>query len=188
MEDEYSLTKYFQFQQPHIRAKIIGVPLIILGIISLLYATSLSIKIGFTSILIGLFMIFLITEKSIPKKISDAQIEGNMDVIRRNHPRTEPHGKCDVSPEISTAHPRANLHPLTQHKQYNTRGRRYLRVLHRNRWKKPRHRSPPFRTHTPPRNRTRGRFHPHRFRKHRRKTAKLCRLQSAQINHPKKKR
>ena len=27
-------------------------------------------------------MIFLITERSIPKKISDAQIEGNMDVIR----------------------------------------------------------------------------------------------------------
>jgi hypothetical protein len=76
------LNKYFQIQQPHIRAKIIGVPLIILGIVSLAYATSLSIKIGFTSILIGLFMIFLITEKSIPKKISDAQIEGNMDVIR----------------------------------------------------------------------------------------------------------
>jgi hypothetical protein len=50
--------------------------------VSLAYATSLSIKIGFTAILIGLFMIFLITERTIPKKISDAQIEGNMDVIR----------------------------------------------------------------------------------------------------------
>jgi len=77
-----SLNKYFQFQQPHIRAKIIGGTLIILGIVSLLYATSLSIKIGFTSILIGLFMIFLITERSIPKKISDAQIEGTIDVIQ----------------------------------------------------------------------------------------------------------
>jgi hypothetical protein len=40
-------------------------------------------KIGFASIFIGLFMIVMITEKSIPKNTSDAQIEGNINVIKK---------------------------------------------------------------------------------------------------------
>jgi len=70
-------------KQPHIRAKITGITLIITGISFLLVNTTLYIKLGFASILIGLFMIFMITEKSIPKNISDAQIEGNLNTIKR---------------------------------------------------------------------------------------------------------
>jgi len=70
-------------KQPHIRAKIIGLTLMITGISFLLVNTALYIKLGFASILIGLFMIFMITEKSIPKNISDAQIEGNLNTIKR---------------------------------------------------------------------------------------------------------
>ena len=72
----------FSFHQPHIRAKIIGIILIIVGVIFLIYQEPLYLKIGFASLLIGLFMIFMITEKSIPKKISDAQIEGNLEVVQ----------------------------------------------------------------------------------------------------------
>ena len=54
----------------------------IIGISFLLVNTALYIKLGFASILIGLFMIFMITERSIPKNISDAQIEGNLDTIK----------------------------------------------------------------------------------------------------------
>lgn len=74
---------YFSINQPHIRAKIIGIILIIIGIVFLFNPIPLYIKIGFTSILIGIFMIFMITEKSIPKRISDAHIEGNLDVVKK---------------------------------------------------------------------------------------------------------
>ena len=76
------MKKYFSMQQPHIRAKIIGILFIAIGIVFLINQDSLSIRIGFSSILIGLFMIFMITEKSIPKKISSAQVEGNLEVVK----------------------------------------------------------------------------------------------------------
>jgi hypothetical protein len=76
------LKKSFRLQQPHFRAKLIGALLIIVGIVLFFFPTSLNIKLAFTSILIGLFMIFMITERSIPQNISDAQIQGNLDAIR----------------------------------------------------------------------------------------------------------
>ena len=72
----------FPIDQPHIRAKIIGIIIIAIGIAFLVNLTSFSLKVGFAFILIGIIMIFLITERSIPKKISDAQIEGNLDVVK----------------------------------------------------------------------------------------------------------
>jgi len=77
------LKLYVLTNQPYIRAKIIGAILIAMGIIFLLNPTDLNVKIGFTSIIIGIFMIVMITEKSIPKKISDAQAEGNLDIIKK---------------------------------------------------------------------------------------------------------
>lgn len=69
------------------RARIIGIMLLIIGAIFLIYAlindTVLYIKIGIIFIILGIFMIFIITEKSIPKKISDAQVEGNMDTVNK---------------------------------------------------------------------------------------------------------
>jgi hypothetical protein len=66
-----------KLHQPYIRAKIIGGVLIIIGVAFLVNPTPLFIKLAFASILIGVFMIVLITEQSVPRKISDAQIEGN---------------------------------------------------------------------------------------------------------------
>ena len=65
----------------YIRARLIGIILVIFGVVILFIPNDLNIKISFTLILIGIFMIFIITEKSISKKISDAQVEGNIDII-----------------------------------------------------------------------------------------------------------
>ena len=69
-------------KQPHIRAKIIGTILIIIGISTIIINTSSYLKLGFASIIIGLLIIFMITERSVPKNISDAQIQGNLDTIK----------------------------------------------------------------------------------------------------------
>ena len=78
-----SKKQHFQSNNSNTRAKIIGVILIIIGAIFLLNPTDLNIKIGFIFMYLGLFMIFLITEKSIPKKISDALIEVNIDTVNK---------------------------------------------------------------------------------------------------------
>lgn len=70
------------FKQPQFKAKLLGIPLVILGIILLLYQTDISIKIGFSCILIGLFMIVMITEKTVPELISNAQIKGHSDALK----------------------------------------------------------------------------------------------------------
>lgn len=69
--------------QPYFRAKIIGAALIIFGLILLVNPTTFFIKLAFAAILIGVFMILLITEQSVPRKISDAQIEGNLAFIKK---------------------------------------------------------------------------------------------------------
>ena len=79
--------KYLDLKQPHIKAKIIGMIFIMTGIgffiAYFLYSTSLYLKIGFTSILLGTLVIFLITERSVPQETSDANIEGNLVAIRK---------------------------------------------------------------------------------------------------------
>jgi len=68
-------------ENSYTRAKIIGIIFIILGALFLLNPTNLNIKIGFILLFLGFLMIFLITEKSMPKKISDALIEVNIDTV-----------------------------------------------------------------------------------------------------------
>lgn len=88
----------------HIRTKIIGIIIILVGIYFLVISNAipiisktfpflsdsqlnisnaLKIKISFTSILIGIFWIFLIPEKSIPKNLSDALNKGTFDAIEK---------------------------------------------------------------------------------------------------------
>ena len=88
----------------HIRTKIIGIILILIGLYFLVISNtipfipktipfisntllnmsnSLKIKISFTSILIGVFWIFLIPEKSIPKNLSNALNKGTFDAIEK---------------------------------------------------------------------------------------------------------
>lgn len=80
---DYNIKQYILLNEAYARARLIGIILIIIGAIFLLNPTTLNIKIGFILIILGIFMIFMITEKSISKKISDAQVEGNMDTVNK---------------------------------------------------------------------------------------------------------
>jgi hypothetical protein len=69
-------------QQPHVRAKLLGLVLVAIGVVFLLRLDELSLKIGFASVLIGLFMVFMITEKTLPKQISQAQLDGHLQTLK----------------------------------------------------------------------------------------------------------
>lgn len=75
------MKRYFTINKPRTRTEIIGLALILLGICFLFIPSNLNIKLSFTSILIGVFWIFLVNEKSIPKNISDTQNQGAFDAI-----------------------------------------------------------------------------------------------------------
>jgi hypothetical protein len=55
------------------QSNIIGIILIVTGIVYFYNPTSLNVRIGITSILIGIFMVSLITGKKTIKKITDTQ-------------------------------------------------------------------------------------------------------------------
>jgi hypothetical protein len=77
--------------QPYFRAKIIGGVLIAIGVALIIFSIVTDphlsnlffLKLAFATILIGVFMTLLITEESVPRKISDAQIEGNLIFIKK---------------------------------------------------------------------------------------------------------
>jgi hypothetical protein len=78
-----TMKKTWSLHQPHIKAKIIGVSLLFTGAALLYYQTSLSIKLGLGCILIGLFSIVIISEKTIPETISNTQIQGPLQAIQK---------------------------------------------------------------------------------------------------------
>lgn len=77
------MRKEWSLHQPHIKAKILGLFLIIIGILFISSFSIFFIKIGFSSILIGVFIIVMITEKTVPENISNAQIKGPTDVVKK---------------------------------------------------------------------------------------------------------
>jgi len=82
-EGKQVVKKFRRMQQPYFRAKLIGGVLIAIGLALLINPTSFFIRLAFASILIGVFMMLLITEQSVPRKISDAQIEGNLLFVKK---------------------------------------------------------------------------------------------------------
>jgi len=77
------MRKRLSLIQPHIRAKILGGILVCIGIYFVFLSTDLFLKLGFSSILIGVFMIVMITEKTVPEDISNTQIQGQADAIKQ---------------------------------------------------------------------------------------------------------
>jgi hypothetical protein len=81
------LGKYLSLRLANIKAKLFGIIFILFGIgffiAYFFYPNSLYLKIGFTSILLGTFVIFLLTEKSNSKETSNANIEGNLETIQK---------------------------------------------------------------------------------------------------------
>lgn len=77
------LKSHFLIKQPHTHSNIIGIILVIIGFVFLFNPTYLNLKISFTMIFIGCLLIFMISETSIPKRISDSQIKRNIDSIKK---------------------------------------------------------------------------------------------------------
>jgi hypothetical protein len=86
-----NVKQHTRLHQPHIRAKIFGALLVTLGTFLLVFTFFLSpaspdplhIKLAFSALLIGAFMMLLITEQTIPRRISNAQIEGNLVFVNK---------------------------------------------------------------------------------------------------------
>jgi hypothetical protein len=68
-------------KHPNIGIKTIGVVLTIIGLVFLSDPTSLNLKIGFASILIGILIVFVISIKIIPEKIINKQIKGSIEAV-----------------------------------------------------------------------------------------------------------
>ena len=85
------MTRHPRVHQPNFRAKLLGAILLIIGGAFASYAVLLTpnppdffyLKLAFASLLIGVFMMLLITEESVPRRISDAQIEGNLIFVKK---------------------------------------------------------------------------------------------------------
>jgi hypothetical protein len=67
----------------YVRTKIIGIILILIGLGFFLNPTSLNMKIGFASILIGILMVFIITKKSAPLQMGNIQMKGNIEAVKK---------------------------------------------------------------------------------------------------------
>ena len=77
------MRKELVLHQPHMKAKLLGIILIFIGILFIISMSNLYIKLGFSAILIGVFMIIMITEKTVPENISNAQIKGHIDAVKQ---------------------------------------------------------------------------------------------------------
>ncbi len=88
-------------QQPSFRAKLLGGVLIAIGVALLINLTPFFIKLSVALIVIGVFMMLLITEQSVPRKISDAQIEGNRAFVKKMTKGLELSGNAVFLPKSS---------------------------------------------------------------------------------------
>jgi len=70
-----------KIKQSNVGIKTIGIILTIIGLVFLADPTSVNLKIGFASILIGILIFFVISIKITPKKIIDKMIKGNVEVF-----------------------------------------------------------------------------------------------------------
>lgn len=77
------MRKLIQLHQPHMKAKLLGIILMSTGLIFLMIPQSLFLKFGFSCILIGLFMIVMITERTVSEMISNVQIQGHANAFQK---------------------------------------------------------------------------------------------------------
>lgn len=102
IQDEKKLIFPFPIGQPYIRANIIGIILLLVGAGFLFFPNSLNIKIGFASMLIGILWIVLVTEKSAPNNIYNAQLQGIYDVLEKMIKEYNLKGNAIIFPKSNT--------------------------------------------------------------------------------------
>ena len=69
-------------RNPPMRAKVMGSLFIIIGIYLIIFQKgTIYLNIGFGAIFIGIFAIMVITERTIPKKLNDAELLSSMELL-----------------------------------------------------------------------------------------------------------
>jgi len=114
MKPRRSFLSSISLQQPHVRAKLLGIVLVCIGIVFLLRLDELSLKIGFASVLIGLFMVFMITEKTLPRQISQAQLDGHLQTLKNITKELNLQGNAVFLPQSSLRSQERMFIPLTE--------------------------------------------------------------------------
>jgi len=99
-------------RQPYVRARILGGIFIIASIPLFLLQEELFLKLGFTSLFIGLLMITLITERTTSQYLSDAQVKGNLESTRSIIKELNLKGNAIFLPSSSTRQTERMFIPL----------------------------------------------------------------------------
>ena len=76
--------KGYSVKHPSIRSKIVGIPLIIIGLVFLIDPNAFNLRISFTLILIGYFMVFIINEKDKLEKKSKSENKFIINYFKKN--------------------------------------------------------------------------------------------------------
>lgn len=76
--------KRYSIKHPSVRSKIVGIPLIIIGLVFLIDPNAFNLRISFTFILIGYFMVFIINEKDKLEKKSKLKNKSKIDYFKKN--------------------------------------------------------------------------------------------------------
>ena len=88
-----------RLKHPNIAIKTIGIILTIIGMAFLIDPTTLNLKIGFASILIGILIVFVISLKTTPEKIFDKIIKGNIETIEKIIKELKLNGNAIIIPK-----------------------------------------------------------------------------------------
>lgn len=92
----------YYVRQPHFRAKLLGIPLLVVGVIFLFLNDDTLLKIGCSLILIGLFIVIMITEKTVPAFLSNAQIKGYSEAVYQIVQQLNLKGNAIILPRTNT--------------------------------------------------------------------------------------
>ena len=68
--------------QPRMRARVIGVLLIAVGVVFLFLSSLLFLKIGFACILLGVFVMVMVTDWVVPQQLGEAQEAGAVEAVK----------------------------------------------------------------------------------------------------------
>jgi hypothetical protein len=108
------------FKSPSQRAKVLGTILIIVGIsVIILKNEEVFLNVGFGAIFIGLFAIMVIKEKTVPKRISDAQMQSNLQILSSISENLDLKGNGVYIPQGGSLTKERVFIPVSQEEKYN---------------------------------------------------------------------
>jgi len=107
-------------RSPSVRAKVMGSLFIAVGIyLIIFYNENIYLNIGFGALFIGLFAIIVIREKTVPKKLNDAQLLSNMEFLHSLTDDLDLKGNGLYIPAGSNLSKERVFIPLQEEEKYN---------------------------------------------------------------------